>query len=133
MIHAMISAVVFTSGAGMSDSGPTSTLISAANLLVSRSSSRWLSVRWIDRDAALGAAVGKVRERALPGHPHRECLDLVDVGRGVEAQTALGRTAGDVVLDAVALEHANAAVVHLHRETNDQLPSNLTQNSAQPR
>ncbi len=44
MIHAMISAVVLTSGAGMSDSGPTRTLISAANRRVIRSSSRWLSV-----------------------------------------------------------------------------------------
>ena len=43
MIQAMISPVVLTSGAGMSDSGPTRTLISAANRRVSRSSSRWLS------------------------------------------------------------------------------------------
>ena len=133
MIQAMISAVVFTSGAGMSDFGPTSTLISAANLLVRRSSSRWLERGGVDGDTALGAAVREIRERALPGHPHRERLDLVDVGRRMEPETALGRAASHVVLDAVSLEHADTAVVHLHRETHDQLPSNLTQNSAQPR
>ena len=89
--------------------------------------------RGVDGDTALGAAVGEVRERALPCHPHRERLDLVDVGRRMEPETTLGRTASHVVLDAVSLEHADAAVVHLHRETHDQLPSNLTQNSAQPR
>ena len=133
MIQAMISAFVLTSGAGMSDSGPTRTLISAANRRVRRSSSRWLSVRGVDGDTALGAAVRQVRERALPGHPHRERLDLVDVGRRMEPEAALGGAASDVVLDAIALEHADAAVVHLHGEAHDQLAPNLTQHRAQPR
>ena len=61
-----------------------------------------LSCARVDGHAALGAAERHVDQGALPGHPHRQRANLVEVGRRVEAQAALGRTAGDVVLDAVA-------------------------------
>ena len=59
----------------------------------------------IDDDAALAAAVGNADDCALPGHPHRECLDLVDAHVLVVADAALGWAAAQVVLDAIALEH----------------------------
>ena len=79
MIQAMIWAFVFTSGAGMSRSGPMRTSISVKKRRVSASSSFWLSFFGIDDDAALAAAVRDADDRALPGHPHREGLDLVEV------------------------------------------------------
>ncbi len=45
IIQAITSALVLTSGAGMSESGPMSMLISLANRRLRRSSSRWLSSR----------------------------------------------------------------------------------------
>ena len=85
----------------------------------------------IARHAALRAAERHVDERALPGHPHREGADVVQVGLGVEPQPALGRAAGDVVLDAEAGEHADRSVVELHRELDDELalgdPEDLAQ------
>ena len=69
-------------------------------------------------DAALRAAERDVDEGALPGHPHRERADVVEVGRGVEAEAALGRSTRDVVLDPIALEDLERAVVALHREVD---------------
>ena len=85
----------------------------------------------IDDDAALGAAVGDVDDRALPGHPHRQGLDLVEGHALVVADAALGRAAAQVVLDAIAGEDLDAAVVHLHREVDDQLAPRLAQDPAQ--
>ena len=50
----------------------------------------------------------------------------------MESKTALGGPARDVVLDPVALEHANAAVVHLHRESHEQLAPDVAQHRTQP-
>ena len=62
--------------------------------------------------AALGAAERQRHESALPGHPHRQGLDLVLGDARVIPDPALGRAAGHVVDDAVALEDADGAVVH---------------------
>ena len=66
----------------------------------------------VDDHAALGAAVGDADDGALPGHPHGERLDLVEADVLVEAHATLAGAAGGAVLDAVALEHADGAVVH---------------------
>ena len=87
----------------------------------------------IDDDAALAAAEGNADDRALPGHPHREGLDLVERHVLVVADAALRGTAPEVVLDAVAREDLDRAVVHLHREVDGQLPSRLTQHPPQAR
>ena len=47
------------------------------------------------------------------------------------ADAALGRAAAEVVLDAVAGEDLDAAVVHLDREVDGQLAARLTQDLAQ--
>ena len=130
MIQAMIWALVPTSGAGMSCSGPMMMLISVAKRRVSRSSS--LSRASSDRQTTppLAPPYGKIDERALPGHPHRQRLHLVEADVGVVADAALGRAAAKVVLDAVAGEDLDAAVVHLHREVNGQLAAWLAQHAA---
>ena len=66
-------------------------------------------------DASLGASEREPHQRALPGHPHRKRLDLVGRDVRVIADAALRRAAGDVVRDAVALEHGHGAVVHRDR------------------
>ena len=48
------------------------------------------------------------------------------------ADAALGRAAAEVVLDAIAGEDLDAAVVHLHREVDDELAARLAQDLAQP-
>ena len=121
MIQAMVWALVLTSGAGMSRSGPMSGLISVAKRRVSRSSSRMRELLGIDDDPALAAAVGDVHDRALPGHPHRQGPHLVEGHVLVVADAALGRSAGEVVLDPVAGEDLDVPVVHGHREVDGQL------------
>ena len=116
MIQAIVCALVPTSGAGMSISGPITPWSSVAKRRVTRSSSSEAQRARIDRHAALRAAERDVDEGALPGHPHRERPHLVEVGRRVEADAALGRSARHVVLHAVAGEDADRPVVHRHRE-----------------
>ena len=102
MIQAIVCSSVPMSGAMMSRSGPMIGMISLVYRRVTRSSSVVLYSERVDRDAALGAAVGHVDDGALPRHPHRQRAHLVDVdARGV-AQAALAGAAGDVVLHAVA-------------------------------
>ena len=67
-------------------------------------------------DAALRAAERQPHQRALPGHPHRERLHLVERDVRVVADAALRRAARDVVRDAVAGERAHRAVVHRRRD-----------------
>ena len=130
IIQAMIWALVLTSGAGMSFSGPTRTSISVKNRRVSASSSFWLRLLRIDDHATLAAAVRDADHRALPGHPHREGLDLVERHVLVIADAALGRAAAEVVLDAVAGEHLDRSVVHVDREVDGELAAWLAQDEA---
>ena len=69
----------------------------------------------IDRDAALAAAIGQIRERAFPAHPDRQRGDLADVDVERKPRAALGRAQGQMVLHAIALKHRGAAVVHMDR------------------
>ena len=75
----------------------------------------------VDRDAALRPAVRHADQRALPGHPHRQRADLVEVGGRVEADAALGRAAGQVVLDPVAAQHLDVPVVVPQRDRDRDL------------
>ncbi len=84
----------------------------------------------VDDDAALAAAVRDADDRALPGHPHRQRLDLVEADVLVVANAALGRTATEVVLDAVARVDLDRPVVHLHGEVDDQLAARFAKNAA---
>ena len=80
-------------------------------------------------DSALGAAEGDVGDGGLPGHQRGEGADLVDVDLGVEADAALVRAAGRVVLDPVALVDAGRAVDaldgDLHRDLAVRHPEDL--------
>ena len=71
-------------------------------------------------DAALGAAVGQVHRRALDRHPGRQRHHLLERHVGVVAHAPLAGAARQVVLDAVALEVGDAAVVHLDRHVDDE-------------
>ena len=83
----------------------------------------------VDDDAALAAAVRDADDRALPRHPHRQRLDLVEADVLVIPNAALGRTASEVVLDAVARVDLDRPVVHLHREVDDQLAARFAKNA----
>ena len=63
-------------------------------------------------DPALAAAERDVDNGALPGHPHGQGADGVHGFVRMEADAALAGAAGVVVLNAEALEHLGAAVVH---------------------
>src|SRR4029079_19161478 len=67
--------------------------------------------RGIDRDPTLRAAERDIDEGALPGHPHRECTDVVEIRRGVVTQTAFRGSPRHVVLDPVAGEYLDRTVV----------------------
>jgi hypothetical protein len=72
--------------------------------------------------AALRASERNVDHRGLPGHQGRKRAHLVEVGVRVVADAALVGTAGGVVLDAVAGEDLEVAVVHANRHLHGQLP-----------
>ena len=133
MIQAIVWAFVLTSGAGMSLLGADDD----ADLgRVAAGQALELLVRellGVDDDAALAAAVRDADDGALPGHPHRQGLDLVEGDVLVVADAALGRAAAQVVLDAVAGEDLDAAVVHLHREVDRQLAARFAQDPPQAR
>ena len=125
----MICGLVFTSGAGMSfvrpdhagDLGGV-----AAGEILELVLGEQLRV---DRDAAFGAAERQPDDRALPGHPHRQGLDLGDRDSLVVADAALGRAGTAVVLDAVTGEDLDRAVVHLDREIDRQFALAVAQDA----
>jgi len=75
----------------------------------------------VANDAALGPAVGNVNHGALPRHPGRQGLHFVEVHIFVVPDAALARAQNGVVNNPVALEHVNLAVVHRHRNVDDDL------------
>jgi len=78
-------------------------------------------------DAALGASEGDVHESRLPRHDGREAEHFVVVRIRVVADPALAGSARAVVLDAVAGEHLDAAVVHAHRHFHLDLAERMHQ------
>ena len=74
--------------------------------------------RRVEGHASLGPAKGQVEQGALPGHQRSQCPHFVEVGVGVIAQATLERTPGPVVLDPIATEREDGAVIgvdgHLH-------------------
>jgi hypothetical protein len=80
--------------------------------------------------AALPPAERNVHDRALPGHPGRESLDLVEVRVLMVADATLGRTTCRAVLDPIAFEHLQASVIHPDRQVYDQRSLNLPQDVA---
>ena len=75
----------------------------------------------VDEHAALAAAQRDIGHGALPGHPGGQGAHGVERLGGVEANAALVGAAGIVVLDAVAVEDAQRAVVHAHRDAELEL------------
>ena len=70
-------------------------------------------------DTALRAAVREPQERALPRHPRRESGALAERDLGVVAHAALRRAEQGRVLDAVAGEDLDRAVVAAERDADD--------------
>ena len=81
----------------------------------------------IARHAALGAAERNVDDGALPGHPGRQRLAVVEIDVRVVADAAFARAARVVVHDAVALEHPQVPVVHHDRHRDDDLAARVAQ------
>ena len=71
--------------------------------------------------AAFAAAERDVHHRAFPGHPGRQGAHFIERDVGSEANSALGRSANNGMLDAIAGEDLQAAVVELHRDVHRQL------------
>ena len=126
----MIWAFVLTSGAGMSFSGPDEDLDLGEEAPGQAFELLLAELLRVDDDAALAAAVRDADDRALPGHPHGEGLDLVERHVLVVADAALGRAAAEVVLDAVAGEDLHGPVVHVDREMDGELATRLAQDEA---
>ena len=132
IIQAITWAFVLTSGAGMSFSGPTRTSISVKNRRVSASSS------------LIESFFGSTITPPLPppyGMPTTAHFQVIHIARAltssrrhvlVVADAALGWAAAEVVLDAVAREDLDAAVVHVDREVNGELATGLAQDAAHP-
>ena len=121
MNQAIVWALVFTSGAGMSRVGPSTFSILSMNERAIRCSSAWSSSSRRAVDAALGAAERDPGDRRLPGHQRGQRAHLVDVDLRVEADPALVGAAGAVVLDPVAGEDVRLAVRQLDRDLDGDL------------
>ncbi len=85
-------------------------------------------LRGVADDAALAAAERDPGDRALPRHPRGECRDLVERHARVIADAALGGAERDVVLNAIAGEDFDPAVVHQDRARHDDLTFGVRQN-----
>ncbi len=81
----------------------------------------------VDADAAFGPAVRNIDRGALNGHPGRKCHDFVKIDIRMVANTTFTRSARQIVLNAIALEVADGAVVHLHRNVDDQRALRMAQ------
>ena len=77
--------------------------------------------------AALGSAEGDVDDGALPGHPGGERADFVERDVGSVTDAAFGGSAGDGVLDAVAGEDFDRAVVHADGDVNDDFAGGIAE------
>ena len=86
---------------------------------------------WIANHASLAAAVRDVDGGALPGHPRRQGLHLIEGYVWVIANAALGRAARDVVLHAIAFKDFGLAAVHSHRNRDYELALRAAQNVSQ--
>src|ERR1700737_1137521 len=82
-------------------------------------------------DAAFRAAKGDADDRALPGHPHRQSLYLVQRHLRAITNAALGRAAIDVMLNTVAREGLDAAIVQAYRKIHCQFALGLSRDLAQ--
>ncbi len=127
IIHTIVCALVPTSGAGMSYSGP---MFCAERVGEAARDALELGLgvqARVELDAALAAAERDVVQRRLPRHHRRERLDLVERDVLVVADAALERAEDVVVLDAVALEELERPVVHADGEVDDELVLRLRQ------
>jgi len=78
-------------------------------------------------DATLGSAEGDVDDGALPGHPGGEGADFVERDVGGVADAAFSGAAGDGVLDAVAGEDFDGAIVHADGDVHDEFAGGLAE------
>jgi hypothetical protein len=81
----------------------------------------------IHDDPPLAAAERDVGHRAFPGHPGGQRGDLVQRDAGMIADATLRGAERDVVLDSIAGEHLDLAVVHLDRTRHDDLTFGMGQ------
>ena len=94
MIQAIVWAFVPTSGAGMSRVGADDPFELGGEPAGESLQLLRAQLARIEGDAALRPAERNVDEGALPGHPHGQGSDVVEVRGGVEPQPALGRARG---------------------------------------
>ena len=130
MIQAMTWAFVLTSGGGNVPLRPDQDLDLGREAAGQTLELLHAELLGVDDHAALATAVRNADDRAFPGHPHGEGLDLVERDVLVVAQATLGGPAAQVVLDAVTGEDLDLAVVHRDREMDGQLAARLTQDAA---
>src|SRR5260221_4200 len=67
-------------------------------------------------DATFSPSKWDTNNSTFPGHPHRQCFDLIKGHLRAIADTTLGRAAIDIVLNTIACKRLNSAVVETHRE-----------------
>ena len=79
-------------------------------------------------DAAFGAPEGNVDDGALPRHPRGESADFIERDIGRVSDAALGGAARYGVLNAVAGEDFDAAVIHGDGDVNDDLAGGIAKN-----
>jgi len=78
-------------------------------------------------DASLGSAEGDVDDGALPGHPGGEGADFIQSYVGRVADATLCGAARDGVLDAIAGEDLDGAVVHADGDVDDEFAGGVAE------
>ena len=82
-------------------------------------------------DAALGSAEREIQEGVFPSHKGRERTDFVQVGQRVIADATLVGAAGAIVLDPIAAENLDPAIVHAHRHLDSEFAPGAAEHLAQ--
>ena len=83
-------------------------------------------------DAALGAAERKVQQGVFPRHQGGEGADFVEIGKGVVADATLVGASGSVMLDPVAVENLDGAVVHADGHLDSKFAPGAAEHLPQP-
>ena len=72
----------------------------------------------ITEDPPLGSPIRDANHRAFPGHPHRQGADFIKRHAWMITNPALGRAERGVMVDAIAGEDTDRAIVHCHGKVN---------------
>ena len=87
---------------------------------------------WIDTDATFRAAVGEIHNSGFPCHQRCECADFVEIHRWVVTQPTFHRSTSIVVLNAIAEDRFDPAIIPFKGDLDRHFPFGCRQQLTHP-